>query len=205
MYDLATLNAAKRHRHSRRHRNRAEGGMFAMTATKTANLVRFGGAKVFEGLVSGGLGAMDGNTGEAVFFQSTDAAGKVDPTSGIGLKALLALGANTAELVRIMVGHSFGDKLGLIGDAIDGAIEGTASASWCSWTYLQGLTYGKAKRLAEEKGKGAGAGARVDYRSRELEGRRDVPRERAPQQQPQTAARSSGVDWYYKTYARQAA
>ncbi len=206
MYDLATLNAAKRHRHhhGRRHRNRAEGGMFAMTATKTGNLTRFAGAKVFEGLVSGGLGAMDGNTGEAVFFQSTDAGGKVDPTSGIGMKALLALGANTAELVRIMLGHSFGAKLGLVGDAIDGAIEGTASASWCSWTYLQGLTYGKAKRLAEEKGKSAGAGSRVDYRSRELNERRDVPRA-APAQPQATQARSSGVDWYYKTYARQAA
>lgn len=199
MYDLATLNAAKRHKHRRHHhrRNRADGGMFS---SKTAHLTRFAGAKVFEGLVSGGLGAMDGNTGEAVFFQSTDKAGKVDPTSGIGLKALLALGANTAELVRILVGHSFGDKMGLLGDAIDGAFEGTASASWCSWTYLQGLTYGKAKRLAEEKK--TGTGARVDYRSRELEGRRDVPRA-APQQQAQ--ARSSGVDWYYRTRARQAA
>jgi hypothetical protein len=204
MYDLATLNAAKRHKHSRRHRNRAEGGMFAMTATKASNLVRFGTSKFFEGFVSAGLGAMDGNTGEAVFLQSTDAGGKVDPTSGIGLKALLALGANAAELVRILAGHSFGNKYGLVGDAIDGVFEGTASASWCSWTYLQGLTYGKAKRLAEEKGKGAGAGARVDYRSRELESRRDVPREtHAPQQQAQ--ARSAGVDWYYRTFARQAA
>lgn len=205
MYDLATLNAAKRHSHkgSRRHRNRADGGMFAMTASKTSKLVKFGSVKFFEGFFSAGLGAMDGNTGEPVFIQSTDAAGKVDPTSGIGLKAILALSVNTVELVRILAGHSFGDKYGLVGDAIDGAVEAAGSASWCSWSYLQGLTYGKAKRLTEEKGKGAGAGARVDYRSRELNERRDVPR--AAPAQPQSQARSSSVDWYYKTYARQAA
>lgn len=203
MYDFASLNAARRHKHKghRHHRNRAGGGMFSMTEAKMASLTKFGMSKIAEGGISALLGAMDGNTGEAVFFQSTDASGKVDPTSGVGLKALLALTTNAAELVRLFAGHSFGAKMGLLGEVIDGTIEGAASASWCSWSYLQGLTYGKAKRLAAA-GPLVNTKGRVDYRSREL-GAGGVPQGQG-HAAPQTAARSSGVDWYYRNFAKAA-
>ncbi len=154
MYDLASLNAARRHHrrhHGHRHHNRADG---MMSGAQGARLATFAGAKLAEAAVGAGLGYMDAYSGEPMFFQSKD-----DPTSGIGLKAGLALVSNAAQLAMLWTGTNFGSyrTMGVLGDALDGAVAGTASASFVSYMYLQGNTYGAAKRSKETSTKG------VDY------------------------------------------
>jgi hypothetical protein len=126
-----------------------------MSGAKGARLAQFAGAKAAEALVGAGLGYMDAYSGEPMFFQSKD-----DPTSGIGLKAGLAILSNLGQLGMLWTGYSFG-KMGALGDVLDGAVAGTASASFVSYMYLQGNTYGAAKRSKESSGSATSLG--IDY------------------------------------------
>jgi len=143
MYSLASLNAARRHRRHHRHHhrhNRAE----AMSGSKRDQLAYFAGQKGVGGAVSGLLGYMDSYNGEPTFFATAG-----DPTSGVGLKAMVAIAGNLAQAFQIWTGRFMGKSMGALGNVIDGAIAGTADAGWFSWTYVQGNTYGAAKKASE--------------------------------------------------------
>ena len=198
MFDLSSLNQSRGRRHhgrTRHRRNRAEGGSSFRGAGGPATVGHYLARKGAETLVGGAFGYMEGYSGEPVFFQT-----KGDPTSGIGLKALTALMSNGAELAQLFTGWSFKSVtkgMPELGTMLDGAVEGTASASWVAYIFTQGNTYGAGKR-AKEKAAGT---AGVDYaKAKRLAPDTRVRPEAAPEAPPAAvthAARAAQADPFY--------
>lgn len=187
MYSLASLNAARRHRRHRHHHrhNRAE----AMSGSKKDQMMYFVGQKGIGGAVAGLLGYMDSYNGEPTFFATAG-----DPTSGVGLKAMVAIAGNLAQAFQIWTGRFMGKSMGALGNVIDGAIAGTADAGWFSWTYVQGNTYGSAKK-ASESHKTSGVGFNYDGAPQPRAMGQGAPRGVAPDHVSRAAAavQSSGL------------